>query len=74
MKLTRRQLVVGAAAGSVAANAMAQSSGAAAGGALYAPSVADFAKDARESVQRNGETLAKFVIPMSTEPAFQFKA
>lgn len=34
----------------------------------------DFAKEAHDNVQHNGETLANFGIPMATEPAFQFKA
>jgi hypothetical protein len=34
----------------------------------------DFAKEARDNVQRNGEILANFGIPIATEPAFQFKA
>ena len=60
MKLTRRELVI--AAGSVTAmQALAQ-----------APATQP--QSARDDVQRNGETLAKFGIPMATEPAFQFKA
>jgi hypothetical protein len=35
---------------------------------------ADATKAARDANQRNSETLAKFEVPMSTEPAFQFKA
>ena len=63
MKLTRRQMVGAAVAGSaVAAKALAQAS---------AP---DFAKQAHDNIQRNADTLAKFAIPGSTEPAFQFKA
>ena len=81
MKLTRRQLVITATAGSmVAAKALAQSvPGApvvpgttAVPGATAGPR--DFAKESLDGVQHNRETLAKFVIPMSTEPAFQFKA
>ena len=34
----------------------------------------DLLKNARESVQRNGETLAKFPVPIETEPAFVFRA
>ena len=34
---------------------------------------ADFER-LRASPQQNADTLAKFAIPMSTEPAFQFKA
>jgi hypothetical protein len=63
MKLTRRELVIAAAGSVVAVNASAQT----------APAQ-DFAKQARDRVQANADTLAKFEIPMSTEPAFQFKA
>ncbi len=67
MKLTRRELVV--AAGAIgAAGALAQTPPTQPQGAR------DFAKEARDNVQHNGETLAKFGIPMATEPAFQFKA
>lgn len=66
MKLTRRQLVV--ATGSAAAvKALAQSGAA-------TPGPAEFEQQARDNVQRNGEALAKFPIPQSVEPAFQFKA
>ncbi len=67
MKLTRRQIVATAAGSVVAMNALAQSS-------QPAPTNADFAKQAQDGVQRNRETLTKLEIPMSTEPAFQFKA
>ena len=67
MKLTRSELVM--AAGAVAAAAaLAQTS------APQPQGARDFAKEARDNVQHNGETLAKFGIPMATEPAFQFKA
>jgi len=67
MKLTRREMVASAVASSaVAAKAMAQS------GALSA--APDFAKQAHDNMQRNADTLAKFAIPIATEPAFQFKA
>jgi hypothetical protein len=67
MKLTRRQLVA-AAAGSVAAvKAPGQTAGS---GTVQT----DLAKQARDKVQSNADTLAKFEIPMSTEPAFRFKA
>jgi hypothetical protein len=67
VKLTRRELVVvvGSAA---AAKAFAQTP------ASPAPAARDFAKEAHDNVQRNGETLAKFGIPMAVEPSFQFKA
>jgi len=63
MKLTRRQLVATAAASALAVKAPGQSS-----------PVQDAAKQARDNAQRNADTLVKFAIPMSTEPAFQFKA
>jgi hypothetical protein len=63
MKLTRRQLVVTAAASVAAMKALGQ------------PAVApDPVKTAHDNLQRNADTLAKLDIPMSTEPAFQFKA
>jgi hypothetical protein len=67
-KISRRQLA-GAAAGSVivllgAIPAFPQAPGAA----------QDFDNAARESHKQNSEALAKFEIPMSLEPAFQFKA
>ncbi len=63
MKLNRRQLMKAAASASALA-ARAQQP---------APE-ADPTKAARDANQRNSETLAKFEVPMSTEPAFQFKA
>lgn len=62
LKLTRRQLVIAAAAGSAALKASAQAE----------PQTA--APAATDKVRQNAETLAKFAIPISTEPAFQFKA
>ena len=61
MKLTRRQIVIAAAGSAAIAKALAQST-------------SDLEKTARDNVQRNADTLAKFAIPMATEPAFQFKA
>lgn len=64
MKITRRELVT-ATAGVAAVSAAAQT----------APTPPrDFAKESRDGVQRMGDTLAKFEIPIATEPAFQFKA
>jgi hypothetical protein len=60
MKLTRRQLVIAAAAGSTALKASAQS--------------ASTPQAAADKIRQNAETLAKFTIPITTEPAFQFKA
>jgi hypothetical protein len=64
-KITRRQLAGVAAVVSLqAVTASAQ-----------APAtVQDFDDAARESHKQNSEALAKFDIPMSLEPAFQFKA
>jgi hypothetical protein len=66
MKLTRRQLVIAAAGSGVAVRALAQSGTAATG--------PDPGKQARDTVQRNADALAIVSIPMSLEPAFQFKA
>jgi hypothetical protein len=64
-KFTRRELGIAvAAAGTLAANAQT-------------PGRSDdqpLEKSARERNAQNGETLAKFELPISTEPAFQFKA
>jgi hypothetical protein len=59
-KVTRRQLMGAAAASALAAKVVAQ-----------AP---DFAQAAQESHRKNAMVLASFPIPMSVEPAFQFKA
>ncbi len=68
MKLTRRQMVGAAVAGSaVAVKAMAQAVSA-------GTATPDFAKQAHDNMQRNADTLAKFALPIATEPAFQFKA
>jgi hypothetical protein len=63
-QLTRRELALMAAAGAATASAQtpAQSGG------------EDLAKAARDLNARNIESLTKFEIPISTEPAFQFKA
>lgn len=60
MKLTRRQLVIAAAAGSTALNATAQS--------------APAPQTATDKIRQNADTLSKFAVPITTEPAFQFKA
>jgi hypothetical protein len=72
-KLTRRQLgghlkgVAGAAAlSAVAAKVLAQ--------APARDRDRDWNKEALESHKENSEALAKFELPMSTEPAFHFKA
>jgi hypothetical protein len=60
MKLTRRALATAV----LAPAALAQTTA--------APE--DELKAARDRIKAYGETLAKVEIPMSTEPAFQFKA
>ena len=67
MKLSRRELTL-AAATALASTVSAQTPTAPVG-----LSPEEQAKAAREANQRASETLAKFEIPMSTEPAFQFK-
>jgi hypothetical protein len=69
MKLTRRRLITVAAGSSAALQALAQSP-------IRTDPAAprDFARESHDSVQRNGDTLTKFEIPISTEPAFRFKA
>jgi len=75
MKLTRRELVVAAAGTVIAAKAQAQSVATPVGAPpVAAPTSADFAKQSQDGVAKNRDLLAKFEIPMSTEPAFQFKA
>jgi hypothetical protein len=65
MKLNRRQIVAAAAGSALAARAIAQQTPAA---------ESDLTKAARDANRRNAESLAKFEVPISTEPAFQFKA
>ncbi|MGD1073620.1 MAG: hypothetical protein ABSB15_26220 [Bryobacteraceae bacterium] len=62
MKLNRRRLLQ-AAAGS-ALEARAQTTPA---------QETDPTKAAHDANQRNAETLARFELPMSTEPAFEFR-
>jgi hypothetical protein len=63
-KITRRGLM----AVSITAGA-----GAAVASSQTAPAQTDLAKATREQNQRAGDMLAKFDIPLATEPAFQFK-
>jgi hypothetical protein len=63
-KFTRRELALAAATGAIAAHAQVTTQ----------PGGVDPAKEARDLNARNVETLTKFEIPISTEPAFQFKA
>jgi hypothetical protein len=63
MRVTRRELAAALAAGA----AMAQNQS--------RPSTPEEElKAARDRVRANGDALAKEQVPMSTEPAFQFKA
>jgi hypothetical protein len=64
MRLSRREIVWGAAGAALSVPAPGQTP----------PEVVNLAKAARDAVQRNSEALAKMDIPISTEPAFQFKA
>ena len=64
MKLTRRKL------GTVLVSATAM----AAQQPQPGPTPADDLKVARDRLQANAAALARTPIPMSTEPAFQFKA
>ena len=51
-----------------------QLAGVAVAAAAATAQVPDLDNAARESHKQNSEALAKFEIPMSLEPAFQFKA
>jgi hypothetical protein len=64
-KVTRRQLMGAAAASALAVRAAAQAP---------APPNPNLAQAAEESHRRNSMILASFPLPMSVEPAFQFKA
>jgi hypothetical protein len=63
LKITRRKL---------AAAALGSAAGFGALAAQTQPE--DLNAAAKEQVRKNSETLAKVDLPMSTEPAFQFKA
>ncbi len=65
-KITRRRLAA-AALGSAAALHAASTQ-------APAPAAPDALNAAKEQVRKYSEALAKFDLPMSTEPAFQFKA
>jgi hypothetical protein len=64
MKLTRRELGGAAMAGVLKAQAPTP----------QASALEKESQAALEAVRRNGETLAKHVVPMDAEPAFQFRA
>ena len=69
-KITRRRLAAAALGSAVALGPAAALH--AAGNQAAAPE--DINAAAKEQVRKHSETLAKFDLPMSTEPAFQFKA
>jgi hypothetical protein len=62
MKLSRRELA-GALIAGTALPAPAQN-----------PPAAAAVQDAADALRRNSEALARFELPQSTEPAFQFRA
>jgi hypothetical protein len=64
LKLSRREVVMAALSGS----AVAQTNPAQPG------KTQEELPSARTQILRNAEVLTKFELPMSTEPAFQFKA
>jgi hypothetical protein len=61
MKPTRRELAAAAIAATFA-------------GSLEAQAAPDITKLIHDANQRNSDTLSKFEIPISTEPAFRFEA
>ena len=72
-KITRRRLAA-AVLGSAAALGPAAALHAASSQAPAPAAPEDVNAAAKEQVRKYSETLAKFDLPMSTEPAFQFKA
>ena len=69
MKITRRKLAAAALGSAAFASGTA---------APQAPAASSRPEDldaaAKEQVRKNSEALARFDLPMSAEPAFQFKA
>ena len=63
MKLSRREL-----AGALIAGTSLTVS------AQNPPAVAEAAQNAADAIRRNSEALAQVELPLSTEPAFQFRA
>ena len=74
MTLTRRELAAAAVAAMAAPSAESQTPQPAADLAKTDLAKTDMAKVVYDANQRNSEALAKFEIPIATEPAFQFKA
>jgi hypothetical protein len=66
MKVTRRKLAAALAGSAVVAATQAQPQA--------VESNDELLKAARERIRNNSELLARQEVPMSTEPAFQFKA
>jgi hypothetical protein len=76
MKITRRRLAAALAAPALAA-AMPPTATAqipAAAPVQTPPPAGDPLEAAKARIKANGDVLAKETVPMSTEPAFQFKA
>jgi hypothetical protein len=75
MKFSRRELVALAAVPALEQAVPAQVPTPAALPAAPSPPVQaiDPAKAARDANRRNAETLAKFEVPMATEPCFRFQ-
>jgi len=65
MKMTRRKLAAALAAPALAGTMPS---------AAQTPAPADPLEAAKARIKANTEALAKEEVPMSTEPAFQFKA
>jgi hypothetical protein len=64
MKITRRALALSALAGAAAAQPPSQAP----------PKSGDLDQEARQLLETTSQALLHFEIPMSAEPAFQFKA
>jgi hypothetical protein len=71
-KITRRRLAAAAFGSAALSSAAALQAASTQAPAAAAPQ--DLTAAAKEQVRKYSETLAKFDLPMSTEPAFQFKA
>jgi len=69
MKFTRREL-----AGAIAGSAVISLAGPPQVRAQSLAPAADYLAASRQSHRENSEVLRKFDLPMSTEPAFTFKA
>jgi len=66
-KITRRRLAIAALGSAASLHAAGKQT-------LTPVPSGDLHAAASEQVRKHSETLAKFDLPMSTEPAFQFKA